>query len=71
MQDASGNVKKWTVEFAGRLNLANVGWTEKSIKSGERVTVISNPTHSGSERMYFKKLVRADGSESSPQAHSS
>src|SRR5436853_7801422 len=48
--DASGKVSKWTVEFAGSLNLSNVGWTAGSIKAGERVTVFGNPTHSGSER---------------------
>ena len=64
--DASGKISKWTVEFAGRLNLSNVGWTAESIKGGERVTVTGNPTHSGSERIAFKKLVHADGSELLP-----
>jgi hypothetical protein len=64
--DESGRVAKWTVEFSGRLNLSNVGWTEESIQSGERVTVTGNPTHTGSERMFFRKLVRADGSELLP-----
>src|SRR5262249_14534658 len=66
--DASGKVTKWTVEFAGRLNLSNVGWTEQSIKSGERVTVTGNPTHTGSDRMFFRKLVHADGTELLPGA---
>jgi hypothetical protein len=61
-------VTKWTVEFAGRLNLSNVGWTEESIKSGERVTVTGNPAHTGSERMFFRKLVHADGTELLPGA---
>jgi hypothetical protein len=64
--DGSGKVTKWTVEFAGRLNLSNVGWTEESIKSGERVTVTGNPTHTGSERVFFRKLVHADGTELLP-----
>src|SRR6266403_5008315 len=55
--DAAGKITKWTVEFSGRLNLSNVGWTERSIKSGERVTVTGNPTHTGSDRMAFKKLT--------------
>ena len=59
--DESGKVAKWTVEFAGRLNLSNYGWTVDTIKSGERVTVTGNPTHTGSDRLYFRKLVRADG----------
>jgi hypothetical protein len=64
--DGSGKVAKWTVEFAGRLNLSNVGWTAESIKSGERVTVSGNPTHTGSDRMFFRKLVHADGTELLP-----
>jgi len=64
--DASGKVSKWTVEFAGRLNLSNVGWTADSIKSGERVTVTGNPTHIGSVRIAFKRLVHADGTELLP-----
>ena len=64
--DASGKVSKWTVEFAGRLNLSNVGWTAQSIKAGERVTVTGNPTHTGSERIAFKKLLHADGTELLP-----
>ena len=66
--DGAGKITKWTVEFSGRLNLSNVGWTEQSIKSGERVTVTGNPTHTGSDRMFFRKLVRADGSELLPAA---
>ena len=64
--DSTGKVVKWTVEFAGRLNLSNVGWTADSIKTGERVTVTGNPTHTGSERIAFKKLVHADGTELLP-----
>jgi hypothetical protein len=66
--DEAGKVVPWTVEFAGRLNLSEVGWTAESIKAGERVTVTGNPTHTGSQRMFFRKLVRADGTELLPAA---
>jgi hypothetical protein len=66
--DDGGKVAKWTVEFAGRLNLSEVGWTAESIKAGERVTVTGNPTHTNSTRIFFRKLVRADGSELLPGA---
>jgi DNA/RNA endonuclease YhcR with UshA esterase domain len=67
--DDRGQVTKWTVEFAGRLNLSENGWTEDSIKAGERVTVTGNPTHAeGTNRIAFKKLVHADGSELLPAA---
>ena len=61
--DASGKAAKWVVEFDGRLNLSNFGWTESSIKSGERVTVTGNPSHTESNRLFFLKLVHADGTE--------
>ena len=61
--DSSGKVAKWVVEFDGRLNLSNVGWTADSIKSGERVTVTGNPSHTESNRLFFRKLVHADGTE--------
>jgi hypothetical protein len=66
--DDGGRVTKWTVEFAGRLNLSEVGWTAESIQAGERVTVTGNPTHAASSRMFFRKLVRSDGSELLPGA---
>ena len=64
--DEWGKVLSWTVEFAGRLNLSEVGWTAESIKTGERVTVTGNPTHTGSQRIFFRRLVRADGTELLP-----
>ena len=59
--DDSGKVVKWVVEFAGRLNLTEGGWSEKTIVPGQRVTVTGNPTHMPSPRVAFVSLVRADG----------
>ena len=61
--DATGKVVEWIVEFDGRLNLTEGGWTERSIVPGERLTVTGNPTHTDSPRMFFRKLVRPDGTE--------
>jgi Family of unknown function (DUF6152) len=61
--DPSGKVVKWAVEFDGRLNLSNFGWTADTIKSGEQLTVTGNPSHAEPNRMFFRKLVRADGTE--------
>src|SRR5262245_54923822 len=60
---AAGKTVKWVVEFDGNLNLSNVGWTADTIKSGEHVTVTGNPSHSESNRIFFLKLVRPDGTE--------
>src|SRR5438876_11929017 len=61
--DESGKVAKRTVELAGRLNLSEVGCTADSIRATKRITVNGNPTHTCSQRMFFRKLVRADRSQ--------
>jgi hypothetical protein len=61
---ASGKLERWTVEFDGRLNLAEGGWAADTIKAKEKVTVTGNPTWtSNSHQIFFRKLVRPDGSE--------
>src|SRR5262245_11647873 len=61
--DESGKVVKWAVEFAGSLNLSEVGWTAQSIKAREQVTVTGNPTHTGCTGIFFRRLARPDGTE--------
>ncbi len=61
--DDKGAVQQWTVEFGGRLNLTNYGWTEATIRLGERVKISGNPDRTGGARIFFSKLVRADGTE--------
>jgi hypothetical protein len=68
VRDDSGAVTKWVVEFAGRLNLSEVGWTADSIKTGEKVSVTGNPTWEKMPRLFFRRLVRPDGSELRPGA---
>lgn len=66
VKDKTGKVVTWNVEFAGRLNLEEAGWTADSIKAGEYVTVTGNPTWTASQRMAFVRLVRADGTTLEP-----
>lgn len=62
VRDDAGTTRSWEVEFDGRLNLTNGGWTDDTVKVGERITVTGNPTHTGSPRLFFMSLERADGS---------
>jgi len=61
--DDKGAVRQWTVEFDGRLNLTNFGWTEATITPGEHVKISGNPERTGAPRIFFSKLVRTDGTE--------
>ena len=68
VKDDAGKVARWTVEFAGQLNLAENGWTKESLKPGELVTVTGNPTHVVSHQMAFVRIVKADGTVLVPAA---
>jgi hypothetical protein len=56
-----GEVVPWIIEFDGRVNLTRFGWSDDTLKPGDRITVTGNPTHSGSPRMFFLELERPDG----------
>jgi len=66
--DKDGKVVTWVIEFAGRLNLSEMGWSAESIRSGEKLTVTGNPTHEPLPRLAFQRIVKADGSELLPAA---
>ena len=61
--DKAGTRVSWTVEMPGLLSLTRLGWTEKTVAVGDRLTVSGNPTHTGSARVAFKKIVLANGTE--------
>jgi hypothetical protein len=61
--DKAGKRVAWAVEMPGLLSLTRLGWTEKTVAVGDRLTVTGNPTHTGSARVAFKKIVLANGTE--------
>src|SRR5215510_15797740 len=61
--DSTGKHVAWTVEMAGLLSLSRHGWTPRTLSAGEPITVTGNPTHTGSPRIFFTRIVLADGTE--------
>lgn len=61
--DEAGRHETWTVEMAGLLSLSRQGWTQDTVAVGEQLTVTGNPTHTGSQRIAFRRLVLANGTE--------
>jgi Family of unknown function (DUF6152) len=61
--DKAGKHVLWTVEMAGLLSLSRVGWTPRTVAAGQPITVTGNPTHTGSPRIFFTRIVLADGTE--------
>ena len=61
--DQAGKHVMWTVEMAGVLSLSRHGWTPRTVSAGESITVTGNPTHTGSPRIFFTRILMADGTE--------
>jgi len=61
--DRAGKHVMWTVEMAGVLSLSRHGWTPRTVSAGESITVTGNPTHTGSPRIFFTRILMADGTE--------
>jgi uncharacterized protein DUF6152 len=61
--DAAGKHVAWTVEMAGLLSLSRVGWTKSTVAAGDQLTVTGNPTHTGSPRIFFTRMVLQSGKE--------
>ncbi len=51
-KDAKGNIQQWSAEIGAPNNLGrSVGWTSKTIKAGDQVTVTGNPSKTGTYTM--------------------
>ena len=61
--DQAGKHVIWTVEMAGLLSLSRHGWTPRTVSAGQPITVTGNPTHTGSPRIFFTRIVLADSTE--------
>ena len=61
--DEAGKHEMWTVEMAGLLSLSRQGWTKDTVSVGDELIVTGNPTHTGSPRIAFRRLVLPNGKE--------
>jgi uncharacterized protein DUF6152 len=60
---ADGKVEAWKIETNSPNILRRRGWTETSIKSGDRVTVEGYPARDGSSFMRVYRVIYPDGKE--------
>jgi hypothetical protein len=54
---------RWLLELGSPPNIANRGWTSRSLKAGDVVTVTFNPGLRGTRIGKLVKVVLADGKE--------
>ena len=61
--DANGTRRQWLLEASSTGILAERGWSRKSLKAGETVTVTFHPGLKGAPTGDLVKVVLADGRE--------
>jgi hypothetical protein len=67
--DPSGKVVNWAVETNSPAILTRAGWTRRSVKYGDKITIILCPARNGSPVAYMgsgdpgTKVIFADGHE--------
>jgi hypothetical protein len=61
VEDKDGKVTEWSVEGAGLNTLIRQGWTRKTVKVGEKVTVTIHPMRNGQNGGSLIRLYMPDG----------
>jgi hypothetical protein len=56
-----GTVKTWSVATANVADLSKRGWSRRSFKAGDEVTVLIQPAKSGQPVGMIRNVVLADG----------
>lgn len=58
----NGAPERWQLEMDNRFELAQIGFTETTLRPGDRVVVSGSPAHREARRLYIQRLDRpADG----------
>jgi len=63
VKDDKGRVSNWNMELGSPNGLIRAGWTRKSLKIGDEVTVTASLAKDGSKMANARKIILADGKE--------
>ncbi len=63
VKDPGGNVVNWAFENSSVSTLARQGYSRNTLKVGEDITAIVNPSAQGAPRGIVVKVILADGRE--------
>jgi hypothetical protein len=60
VKQANGSSERWQLEMDNRFELARIGMTSETLKSGDRISVTGNPSRTQSQRLYILRLDRPE-----------
>ena len=58
-----GEMEQWQGELTAPNKLARAGWTKRTLKPGDAVTVTGNQVKSGAHTLWIRKMIGPDGTE--------
>ena len=61
--ESNGKVTTWNCELAARSALTRQGWTGKSVKIGDKVTIEGDAARSGISGAHTRSVILADGTK--------
>lgn len=63
VKDGKGNIAHWACETLNPARLTRAGWTKRSLKPGDEITITLITARTGAPVGFLRKLVLADGTE--------
>src|SRR5262245_49511184 len=63
VKDADGKVVNWAFENSNVSTLARQGYNRNTLKAGQEITAVVNPSAQGTPRGLVVKVILADGKE--------
>lgn len=64
VESGNGAREQWTVEWSSRTRLEGRGYTDDTLKPGDRIVITGGPARDGSKGLFVSRLQRpADGFE--------
>ena len=56
-----GETEAWQGELTAPNKLSRAGWTKRTLKPGDMITVTGNPAANGAHTLWIRKLIGPDG----------
>jgi hypothetical protein len=63
VNDDKGNPVEWSIEMSSPTSLLRRGWKPKTLKPGDKVTVVAHPLQNGQSGGSFVSATLADGTQ--------
>lgn len=63
VKDNQGNVRKWVSEGPSPSQMVENGWKEETVKPGDRVSIVGNPSRNGSPSLRLRWVTLPNGKD--------